>query len=52
MKEQFISKKHRFPEEPIEQLFEGSPFTDAQNLYAYRFSCTALLVAGVALSCF
>ncbi len=52
MKEQIVTKKHSLPEKQFEQMFVGSPFTDAQKLYAYRFSCTALLVAGVALSCF
>lgn len=36
MKEQIVTKKHSLPEKQFEQMFDGSPFTDAQKLYAYR----------------
>lgn len=36
MKEQIRSKKCNIPEEQDEHLFDGSPFGEARNLYAYR----------------
>ena len=36
MKEQTVGGKHSPSENQYEQVFEGSPFGDAKNLYAYR----------------
>ena len=36
MKEQTVGGKHSPSENRYEQVFEGSPFGDAKDLYAYR----------------
>lgn len=36
MKDQICSKKCNIQEEQDEHLFDGSPFGEARNLYAYR----------------